>query len=43
MTTELLMPSLLIMAQGMFGIFVFMMIFYSIIEVLNRMDRKKQA
>lgn len=43
MTTELFLPSLAIMGQGMFGIFVFMMIFYGIIAGLNKMDQKKQA
>ncbi len=43
MHTELLMESLGVMAQGMAGIFIFMMIFYLIIEAFNRSDRNKKA
>lgn len=43
MHTELFMESLKIMAEGMIGIFVFMMIFYLIIMALNHSDSKKKA
>lgn len=43
MTTELLGESLVVMGEGMFGIFVFMMIFYLIIMGLNKSDSKKKA
>lgn len=43
MHTELLMESLKIMAEGMIGIFVFMMIFYLIIMAFNKSDSKKKA
>lgn len=43
MHTELLMESLSVMAQGMGGIFIFMMIFYLIIAAFNKSDSKKKA
>lgn len=38
--TELLGQSLVVMGEGMFGIFLFMLIFYGIIAGFNKMDSK---
>jgi Na+-transporting methylmalonyl-CoA/oxaloacetate decarboxylase gamma subunit len=40
-STSAVTQSLILMAQGMAGIFVFMAVFYGLIEFLNRIFRDK--